>query len=286
MDSINKIAKASLLSTIIMSSALLYATKPITNVNATPKQNQTEVVSKSGAEALRAVSLQGVTQASVPTVHNQRIDNTFMKFPTTEAEKIEYKSVLDAMYTNLGTFLASAQIQHELDRQQLFLLLEEKGDLLVKNNLNPELGNRIKEYGSDFYKSVRPSAKIIDKWLDNDYTPKILGLLYFDHKPSAKEVLDRLDDIAKNKVNFSSDDMFKYSLACDGFTGANKINSKSNNFLLSELIAFKIFTIDSIIFKKTLKNSNVFGENSKYTRAVGLSSFYDRWINTVKPQAK
>lgn len=278
----NGLVKTSVISALLATTTAMYATNPVKK-DAQP--NQTEVVSKTGAEALKAMNLQEVNQASVPTIHNSRIDNTFRKFAKNEQEKSAINSLISSMYPKKGTFLASALMQHELDRQQLFLLLEERGDLLKKNNLNPQLGNEISRYGSNFYKSVRPNAKAVDKWVDNDYTPKIMGLLHFDHKPTAEEVIERLDDIAAKKANFTSDDLRYYQTASNLFY-YNNVKKQKNNQTLSELIAHKIFTIDNIIFKKLLTNYNFFGENSKYNQYDRLSDFYGDWMDTVKPTGK
>ena len=52
---------------------------------------------------------------------------------------------------------------------------------------------------------------------------------------------------------------------------------------LSELIAFKIFTIDKMIFKKTIRNNNFFGKDSKFNKYFSLENYYDLWIDTVRP---
>ena len=285
MVTINKIAKTGIISGLLMGAVALKATNPITNVKQTPNQNQTEIVSKAGADALRAANMQGVQQNSVPTVHNQRLDNLFRKFATNEEEKKMVNSVINATYSTKGTFLAAAFIQHELDRQQICLLTEEKGDLLTKNGINPELGEKIKKFGSDFYKSVRPNAKKVEEWLDKHYSPNLLNLLSFDNKPSGEEVIKKLDDIAENKVSFELDDIIDYHVATDDFKRKN-IQNKTDNLSMSELIAFKMFTIDQILIKKTLTNCNFFGKDSQFAKYANLEGYYDDWMNSVSPARK
>lgn len=284
MSTISKIngLKAGALALILAGSTVMYASNP-KKYDTNP--NQTEIVSREGAEALKVMNIQKVQQTSVPTIHNSRLDNTFRKFATNEEEKIAINDIINSFYKDKGTFLASALIQHELDRQQLFLLLEEKGNLLTKKGLNPELGKNISEYGSNFYKSVRPAAKKIDNWLDNNYTPKVLGLLYFDHKPSAKEVVEKLDNIAEKKANFNLDDIIDYHTCSDGFKNKS-LKNRTDDKAMSELIAYKIFTIDKIIFKKTLENNDVFGRNSYFTKYERLADFYNSWMGTVEPNGK
>ncbi len=228
------------------------------------------------------VFAQDVKQTTVPTIHNTRIDNTFRKFARTGQEIQQVNTFINSLYQNKGTFLASALIQHELDRQQIYLLLNENTDLLIR--VNPNLGKEVKEIGTDFYKSVRPNAKHVSEWLDKNYTPKLMGLLYFDHKPTAEEVIDRLDDIAENKANFSSDDILKYTIASNSFKRLNKINDKSDDISLSNLIAFKMFMIDKIIFKQTLENNDFFGKDSQFRKYANLEGYYNDWMNCVSPK--
>ena len=282
MTTINKIIRAGVLGGLLMGAVTLNASNPITNTDKTP--NQTEVVSKEGAAALRAISLQGVQQATVPSVHNTQIDNLFIKFASTPEEKKEISAVINSMYTDGGTFLASALLQHELDRQQLLLLLEEKGDMLTKNELNPELGESIKKFGSDFYKSVRPNSKTINNWLNNKYTPDMMEYLGFDHKPNAEEVIKRLDYIAEHQVNFSSDNFLQYVLNSDSYINRNNLKGKTDAISLSKIIAHKMFSIDFIIFKKSLTNCNVFGPNSKFNQFSELKDYYEKWMKTVSTE--
>ncbi len=283
MITINKFAKTSILSALLMGSAAVYATKPITNVNTAPKQNQTEVLSKSGAEALRAVSLQGVTQASVPSVHNQKLDNNFKKFADNDENLKQINDIIKVIYDNCGTFLASAQIQHELDRQQLFLLLNKNTDLLAK--VNPDLAAKVKEIGPNFYKGVNDYGKVAEKWLNEDYTPVILNLLSFDHKPTARELSRKLDDIAENRIDFNEDELMQYRLRIGKFE-RNVINDKTDNMSLSSLIAYKMFIIDKMMFEKTLDNCNFFNEYNFFDKYTGLKSYYDKWMDSVSPNNK
>lgn len=279
MITINKIARAGILGGLLMGAVTLNASNPITTIDKAP--NQTEVVSKEGAAALKAASLQVVQQNS--TIHNTRIDNMYRKFASNTEEKNTVNSIIKSTYAEKGSSLASAILQHELDRQQLFLLLEENGDLLIKNDLNPKLGEDIAKFGPDFYKSVRPNAKKISDWLDNKYTPALLGLLAFDYKPNAKEVIKRLDDIAENKANFNTDDILMYKVSSNSYKTRNKINDKTSETDLLELIAYKMNLIDKIIFKKTLTNNDVFGANSRLNKYTILADYYDNWMRTVSP---
>lgn len=281
MVSINKIARTGVLGALLMGSVALKATNPITNVNKTPNQNQTEIVSKEGAEALKSMSLQGVNQAEITTVHNQRIDNTFRKFANDAEVLNQINTIIKDVYNDYGTFAASAQLQHELDRQQLYLLLNQDTNTL--NKLNSKLAKEVKEIGPAFYNGVKNNdVNRITTWLDDEYSPSLIGLLSFDHKPTAKEVIAKIDTIAEKKVNFNFDNVIDYHVFSDGFK-KTALGNKTDDLSLSELIAYKIFIIDKIIMEKSLKNSNFFGKNSFFSEHLSLESYYEDWMNTVSP---
>ena len=280
MSTINKIAKVSIISGLLMGAVAAKATNPITNVNKTP--NQTEVVSKEGAAALRAASLQGVQQASV--MHNQRLDYTFRKFGKNAEETKQINTIINDVYNNYGTFLASVQIQHELDRQQLYLLL--KQDTKTLSKINPTLAKEVSEIGPEFYNGVRNNnAARVEKWLNEEYTPSLLGLLSFNHKPTGEEMIKKLDELAEKKAGFSVNDLIDYHTDCDNFRD-KALKGKKDNLSMSELVAYKMFAIDKIIIKKTLTNNNFFGENSHFRKYSGLSVYYNDWMNSVAPKGK
>jgi len=279
MTTINKIAKAGVVGTLLMGAVALKASNPITNVNKTP--NQTEIVSKEGAEALKATTLQGVQQTQ--TIRNQRLDNNLRKFAVTEQEKATVNSFLNKVYKEKGRFWAAAHIQHELDRQQLFILLNEETNLLAK--INPALGKEVKAIGPDFYKGVRPNGAIIKKWLKEEYSPSVLGVMAFDHKPTGKEMIEKLDEIAEKKAGFVLDDIIDYHVYSDDFNH-RILQEKTDDASLAALAAYKMFTIDYIIFKKTLTEYDFFEKRYFWTKYTGLESYYKDWMESVEPKGK
>ena len=192
MTTINKIAKIGLLGGLLMGAVSLKATNPITKTNNT--QNQTEIVSKEGAAALRAASVQGIQQKSV--LRNQRLDNTFRKFGSNAEELRQINVIMNDVYKKHGTFMASAMIQHELDRQQLYLLLKQVTKKLAK--INPDLAKEVTEIGDGFYNGIRNNdVDRVEKWLNEEYTPSVLGVLYTDHKPTGEEMIKIIDEVGE-----------------------------------------------------------------------------------------
>ena len=263
MAIINKVEKAGIVSMLLMSAVAAKAgmmTNPMTNPDRTT--NLTEIASKNGAAALKTISLQSAQQASVPTVHNQRLDDLFRKYASNEEEVNLVNSIVKDFYNNQGTFLASARIQHEIDRQLLYTLFDE--DTKTLSRINPELAEKIQNMGHEnFYDSVSLKADSIINWLENEYSPIVLQYLDFGHKPTFDEVSERLEYIAENIVNLTKDDKLLYHVGIGDFN--SKYKGPRDDRYMSELAAFKIFMIDYIMFEKALEKGKIgFGLNIKY----------------------
>ena len=284
MTTINKIAKAGILSGLLMGAVTLNATNPITKTKA-PEQNQTEIVSKEGAAALRATSLQGIQQVSVPTVHNQKLDNALRKYIESPEDKEYIDGIINNIYKDNGTYLGSALMQHEIDMQQLCSFMSGNHDVLIKNNINPEFGKTIKEFGPAFYKTVTPREEKVVNWLMNSYTPNLTNDLQFDHKPTAEEVCIRLDNIAKTKAGFTRDDIIDYTALNNRFI-KNKIKMNKDTQSMSDLIAYKIYLIDKIMFEKELGGIGVFKDIGRFEKnGYNILHYYREWITSVDPKA-
>ena len=189
--------------------------------------------------------------------------------------------MVNEFYKNYGTFLASAVIQHELDRQQLYTLFDE--DTKTLSRINPKLAERVKEFGPDFYKAVKPNKDRVIQWLEEEYSPKMMQLLSFDHIPTAVDVLNKLDDIAEKKVNFTKDEVSMYNQELDDFK-ARYTRNRADNISRSGLIAFKMFVIDKIIFEKSLRNSNFFRKEYYFDKHTGIGGYYSDWMDSVSPE--
>lgn len=276
-------AKVSILCGLLMGAVTLKATKPITNVTKTPNQKPTEIVSKEGAVALKETSLQGVQQSSVPSVHNMKLETMYKKYADNPDEIKLVNTIVNDFYNKYGTFLASARIQHELDRQQLFVLLQEDNKTLER--VNPNLAEEVKENGPQFYKSVTPNAGDVTKWLEKEYSPVLVQLLTFEHKPTANEVTDRINYIVDKKAGFKVEDLIDYHTEVDWYK--NKyVKNKTDVMTMSDFIALQIYTLDKIMIKKSLTNCNFFGKDSHFDNYSGLSVYYDDWMETVSPMKK
>ena len=283
MTTINKIVRTGVLGGLLMGAVTLNSTNPIKNTDKIP--NQTEVVSKEGAAALRAASLQGVQQASVPDVHNQKLDKALRKYIESADDREYIDGIINNTYKDNGTYLASALMQHEINLQHLCSFMCGNTDILIKNNINPELGRTIKGFGAAFYKTVTPREEMVIEWLMNGYSPSVRKSLQFDRKPTAEEVATRLDNIAKTKSGFTRDELIEYYALNDEFI-YKKLKKRNNTQAMSDLIAYKMFLIDKMMFEKELDGIGVFTmvgrfENQKKT----IYDYYQEWIKSVEPIA-
>ena len=198
-------------------------------------------------------SQQGVKNAAVPTVHNQRLDNLYRKFASNSEEMKLVNSYLNEVYENCGSFLASARIQHEIDKQLFYALLDENTDALSR--VNPKLGEKVIKSGPDFYKAIRPHANKLTKWLEGEQSAKILRRLSFDHKPSAEEVFNKLDTVAHRTGLWRMDEQVYESNV--GRARKNWINNRSDYKTWSELIAYAMYTIDAQFFNEVFDENKI-----------------------------
>ena len=159
ISSINKFVKTGIASALLASSAALYASNSIKH-DAEP--NQMEVISKAGAEALKSTAMQGVTQTSVPTEHHAGLDRTLRKYIESEDDKQYIDNIINNVYKNNGTYLGSAIIQGEIDFQQFGAFIAKNMNLLIKNNIDPPLGNKINSFGPEFFKTLNSEKQILD----------------------------------------------------------------------------------------------------------------------------
>ncbi len=271
------------LALLLAGTTSLYASNPMKSTAKEPQHNYTEVISKEGAEALKTRSLQGINQASVPTMHNTKLDNTLRKFISNKDDEESINGMISEVYKNEGTFLASAYMQHEINCQQLGLLLDCKTDMLINNDINPKLGEKVKKIGPKFYNSIKKYGEDTSKWLENSYSNSIYSLLSFDHKPTGEEVIERIDYIAEKKAGFTVNELIDYYTFTKGFQ-RNKINNKKDTQSLSDLIAYKMFMLDKLMFLKSMLNGGIFGPEGRFNEYESLHDYYEPWMKSVEPK--
>ena len=281
ISSINGMVKTASLAAILAGSTALYASKPIHKAD--KEANKTELVSKSGAEALKSMSLQNVQQNYVPSKHNTRIDNDLRKYAVDDMDRTFFNGMLEQAYSNFGTYLASVFMQHEVDFQHFYLFMSGNTELLEKNNIAPSLAKKIKSFGPDFFKTVTPNEPAVTKWAQEEYTPTLVNLMQFDHKPNWGEVDLKLNSIVDEKLGLKLEDKVKFYENYNEFC-EKKLNNRVDDMAKSERLAYKMYLIDNIIFEKSIYNSGVFGPGRFSNGNLTLRDYYHEWMNTISPK--
>ncbi len=244
--------------------------------------NQTELISKAGAEALKTNSIQVVSQSGVPAVHNQKLDATLKKLAIDENDKNSINGLVDKIYDVRGTFLGTVFVQHELNKRALYTFMTGNTKLLRDSGVAPEFADKIDSYGEDFYKTVKPNAETVINWAVGTYTPYLVSILKFDHKPTADEVLKKIDDIIKGESVLTDEekrDIILLSADYRDVTLKNKQDTQSK----ADLIAFKINLYDTYMFWHELREAGIQNEGYYRRSNKNIKDFYLEWMDTVCP---
>lgn len=281
---INNAARKIVLGAAVVSTAMfLGASSPIKNTRQEKEPVQTELMSKESAEALRLNSLQQ-TKQSVPTVHNPKLDAMLKKFAVDAVDLADFNAFINDTYNKNGTYLGTVILQMQTDVQMLQALMSRNTNLVIKNNINPQLARKVESYGEAFFKTITPNKDIVNNWIPR-YMSVIENNLSFDHKPTAEEVNDRLDYIAENKCNFTKDEIIEYRVYCHDFL-RNHIKDKKGIQTISDMIAFKMYVIDKLNFIKELDGAGVFGRGCfDDQHGHNMQYFYEQWMESVAPKA-
>lgn len=235
--------------------------------------------------SLFLTSVQAYAQAPAPTVHNLKLDRALRKYIESNDDKEYIEGIINNVYKDNGTYMGSALMQHEIDLQHLCSFMSGNTDILIKNDINPELGKTIKGFGSAFYKTVTPREEKVINWLMNSYNKELMKDLEFDHKPTAAEVCIRLDNIANTKAGFTMDERLEYTVFNNEFI-YKKLKKRNDTQAMSDLIAYKMFLIDKMMFEKELDGINVFDAIGRFENSHhNILYYYRQWINSVEPTA-
>ena len=242
----------------------------------------TELISKAGAEALKSNAVQVTTQSEVPTVHNQKLDATIRKFIEDSNDKISIDALTNNLYTNFGTFLGTAYMQHELNKRMLYTFMTGNTKLLRDGNIAPEFADRIDSYGEDFYKTVKPNAKEVLQWATGKYTTYFINKLSFNNKPTAVEVSDKLDDIIRSESILTDDEKHKILVMSQNYEGL-VLKNKKDTQSMSNLIAYKVNMYDTYMFWHELRAAGVNSGESYRRSNKTIENFYLEWMSNIKP---
>lgn len=197
------------LAAMLTGSMALMASNPIkTTKTETPVQS--EVVSREGSEALRAVTFPGVQQTpTVPTEHNIELDAKFLKLARDEEEKRFFQDYLSDTYQNCGSYLASAKIQQALDLNIFLEFLD--GNIEILKRFGPITING-ETFGKDYYEEAirlyTPQRKEeiqnlrnnVYDWISQNYFSVYSEAFNFDHPPDYREVIENMNAFTENNM--------------------------------------------------------------------------------------
>ena len=201
ISTINGVAKKAALGAMLASSVAMFASNPIKTAR-TDNPPQTEVVSKDGAEALKVMTFPQQQTPAVPTVHNKKLDEKFLKLADTEEEKQYVNNLLSNIYAKNGSYLGSAMVQQNIDVNMFLAFLD--GNIDILKRFDEEAYNKIDR---DAMKKVTEKSEPIKQWLNENYF-KVYNQPFgqFDHPPDAEEVSNALDQyLEKDPYNLFGD---------------------------------------------------------------------------------
>lgn len=244
--------------------------------------NKTELISKAGAEALKVNSIQAVNQSGVPAVHNQKLDATIRKFIEDDNDRKDINDLINTSYNDVGTFMATAYLQHDLNVRALYTFMTGNTKLLRDRNVAPEFADKIDSYGEDFYKTVKPNAEKVLNWVFTKYNSYFTNKLSFDHKPTADEVLDKLDNIVENESVLTKDEKQRILVMSDNYKRL-ALQNKKDTKSLSDAIAYKVNMYDTYMFWHELREAGVNSAESYRRSNKHIEDFYLEWMINVSP---
>lgn len=276
---INGVAKRAALGAMLFSSVVMFATTPNRNTRI-ENPPQTEVVSKDGADALKAMTFPQQQNPAVPTVHNKALDEKFLKFYDTEQEKQEVMKLLSNNYNKYGSYLGGAIIQQYIDLNMFLEFLD--GNIDILKRFDEEAYNKIDR---DAMQKVVEKGGPIKQWLNENYF-NVYNQPFgqFDHMPDYEELNDALDDfIEKDPYKLFENGL----LLCKYDTKiANEILEKNNMDNVQKkitLMAVKIHAANKTLFNNLMEacdlfkesdGNNIFENFRNFMNAVTLVKYY------------
>lgn len=257
VSAINGVAKKAALGAMLFSSVVMFATTPNRNTR-TENPPQAEVVSREGADALKAITFPGFQQnTTVPTVHNKKLDENFLKFCNTSEEKRMINEFINNIYNEYGTYLGSANVQMNIDYNMFLEFLN--GNIEILKKFDENAYNKIDK---EAMKQVKEKSGPIIEWLNANYFSNVYKqpLGQFDHMPTAEEVNTALDKY----VNEDPYNLFDNKKVEGDYKFANNLidNSLKQTGLSQVLkdsysVAHRVFSADYVLFFTLLKTYGV-----------------------------
>ena len=253
LSSINGAAKKVALGAMLFSSVAIFATNP-NKTTRTDNPPQTEAVSEDGAAALKTITFpQQKQNPTAPTVHNKALDEKFLKLADNDEEKKFMEDFLSNIYKDNGSYLASANIQQNIDLNMFLAFLD--GNIEILKRFDEEAYNKIDR---EAMKKVTEKSEPIKQWLNENYF-NVYNEPFgkFDHMPTAEEVSSALDKYVNedpyNLFGDKNDKMGNYffpnNICKNKLANTNFDSIQKNTYH----IAYQIKNADYLLFSNLLK---------------------------------
>lgn len=254
LTAINGVAKKAALGAMLASSVAMFASNPIRTAR-TENPPQTEVVSKDGANALKAMTFPQQQNSAVPTVHNQKLDENFLKFCNTSEEKRMINEFINNIYNEYGTYLGSANVQMNIDYNMFLEFLN--GNIEILKKFDENAYNKIDK---EAMKKVKEKSGPIIEWLNANYFSNVYKqpLGQFDHMPTADEVNNALDNYIEKDPHQLFMNYTGYKFDATNYKLYLKNSNMDNIQKNSTLIAAKVHTANELLFLNLLKQHNLY----------------------------
>lgn len=273
ISAINSIAKKGVLGLMLASSVTMGASSPIKNTRAENEPPKTEVMSKEASEALKLNSLQQ-TQQSVPTVHNNNLDNNLRRFILNNDDKVEVDKLLNYVYDNVGTYQASVLLQLLIESNKLENFLD--GNETILDRFTDRNTREYKTAKQPFMEPLYKDKDKIYNYFVNNIEQNIINYFTFDHKPTFKEVMARINSYEDTRCG---DDMacyieYKYYV----MTTDTLLSKKNTVEAKSECIAL---LIHNSIFESII---NYLTANYPHFKDLDCRKYYIMWMQQNSPE--
>ncbi len=220
---------------------------------------------------------------NLPMVHNTKLDAMFKCFFGGENAASAVDTMLAETYRDYGTYMATIIIQHQID-YNMFLAFINGDSWMLKQFPNNQARHNAAITGDNT--AMRAQKANIMAWLDSNYINLYTHLFsQFDHKPMADELEIALDKfIETNEFNtFGGDYYTDYLVPSEEFRNQQKMSNLDAVQKESDLIAYKVYLADMMLFNQLLKS---IGVNIESTANEKLAKTYlEGYMPTVAPTA-
>lgn len=252
LTAINGVAKKAALGAMLASSVAMFASNPIRTAR-TENPPQTEVVSKDGADALKAMTFPQQQNPAVPTVHNKALDEKFLKLADTEEEKQYVNNLLSNIYAKNGSYLGSAMVQQNIDVNMFLEFLD--GNIEILKKFDEEAYNKIDR---DAMQKVVEKGEPIKQWLNENYF-KVYNQPFgqFDHMLDAEEVSNALDSYVEEDPYQLFNNYVAYHFNRINYDIELKKSNMDNVQKNSDLIAAKTHTANDLLFRNLISTTGL-----------------------------